>query len=216
LVLYFLTYIYPKCREGYYGVGPVCWQSCREGYTDIGTSCKKNNCFSKRGILDFFNQIGDGVKDVGKKIEHGVKDVGKKIGDGIKDIVTCFYTKHTYGRTVGKLLECKEGHDNNVGLCYPKCREHYSGVGPVCWGQCSGSTPHRCALGWFVISNDSAASKDACKTHLKAQFAAVGVLAINVAVIAASAALIVGTFGTAAPAVIAADSVWIYLTPRDY
>jgi len=24
---------YPKCSDGYYGVGPVCWQSCPAGYT---------------------------------------------------------------------------------------------------------------------------------------------------------------------------------------
>lgn len=27
---------YPKCKEGYYGVGPICWESCREGYDDHG------------------------------------------------------------------------------------------------------------------------------------------------------------------------------------
>jgi hypothetical protein len=178
----------------------VCWEKCREGYKNIGTSCKKDHCFSKRGIRNIF----------------------RKIGNGIKDIVTCFYTKHTYGRTAGKILECEEDHEKKAGLCYPNCRDHYNGVGPgllfimlVCWGQCSGSTPHRCAIGWFVTNNDSAASKSACKKHLKAQFAAVGVLAINIAVIAASAVLIAGTFGAAAPAVIALDSVCINLTLRD-
>ena len=28
---------------------------------------------------------------------------------------------------------CKPGHENDAGLCYPKCRNGYRGVGPVCW-----------------------------------------------------------------------------------
>jgi hypothetical protein len=28
---------------------------------------------------------------------------------------------------------CKPGHENDAGLCYPKCRAGYRGVGPVCW-----------------------------------------------------------------------------------
>jgi hypothetical protein len=28
---------------------------------------------------------------------------------------------------------CKPGFENDAGLCYPKCRNGYRGVGPVCW-----------------------------------------------------------------------------------
>ncbi len=30
---------YPQCREGFYGVGPVCWQSCPSHMTDTGALC---------------------------------------------------------------------------------------------------------------------------------------------------------------------------------
>lgn len=30
---------------------------------------------------------------------------------------------------------CKPGYENDAGLCYPKCRNGYKGVGPVCWAQ---------------------------------------------------------------------------------
>jgi hypothetical protein len=31
----------PRCRSGYYGVGPVCWAYCGSGYTDIGALCHR-------------------------------------------------------------------------------------------------------------------------------------------------------------------------------
>jgi hypothetical protein len=30
---------------------------------------------------------------------------------------------------------CKPGKENDAGLCYPKCRNGYRGVGPVCWAE---------------------------------------------------------------------------------
>ncbi len=33
---------YKPCKDGYYGVGPVCWQSCPDYLTDTGTMCQDN------------------------------------------------------------------------------------------------------------------------------------------------------------------------------
>ena len=33
---------YPKCRSGFYGVGPVCWSSCPSGFKDGGVFCKRD------------------------------------------------------------------------------------------------------------------------------------------------------------------------------
>jgi hypothetical protein len=33
---------YMRCREGFHGVGPVCWGSCAEGYTDDGGTCRRD------------------------------------------------------------------------------------------------------------------------------------------------------------------------------
>jgi hypothetical protein len=30
---------------------------------------------------------------------------------------------------------CKPGEENDAGLCYPKCKNGYRGVGPVCWAK---------------------------------------------------------------------------------
>jgi len=31
---------YSKCRDGYHGIGPLCWRDCPPGFTDIGVSCE--------------------------------------------------------------------------------------------------------------------------------------------------------------------------------
>lgn len=43
-----------------------------------------------------------------------------------------------YGRGVGKPISaCPEDNPSKSGLlCYPSCRENYTGVGPVCWQDC--------------------------------------------------------------------------------
>lgn len=53
----------------------------------------------------------------------------------MKDIgVSC--QKKSYGRGVGHVLECTPGLENNIGLCYPHCKAHFRGNGPVCWEDC--------------------------------------------------------------------------------
>lgn len=32
---------YSLCKDGYYGVGPVCWQACPAGFTDDGAFCRR-------------------------------------------------------------------------------------------------------------------------------------------------------------------------------
>lgn len=65
--------------------------------------------------------------------------------DWIKGRVTAvkspFCWKKTYGRGVGDVLICPPGTipdetGGPVGLCYPKCKDGYTGVGPVCWQIC--------------------------------------------------------------------------------
>ena len=33
---------YNRCREGFHGVGPVCWGSCPTGYSDDGGTCRRD------------------------------------------------------------------------------------------------------------------------------------------------------------------------------
>ena len=42
--------------------------------------------------------------------------------------------KKASGRTAGEpLSSCPEGSEKDGAICYPPCKEGYSGVGPVCW-----------------------------------------------------------------------------------
>ena len=54
-------------------------------------------------------------------------------------------------------MTCKSDQEYDAGLCYTKCRAGYKGIGPVCWGSCSGnSNSSRTACGAFCTSNDQA------------------------------------------------------------
>lgn len=34
---------YPNCRDGYTGLGPICWQTCPPDFNDAGFVCMKPN-----------------------------------------------------------------------------------------------------------------------------------------------------------------------------
>lgn len=76
------------------------------------------------------------------------------------------------------------GQDKDAGLCYPKCRPGYSGVGPVCWGQ-----PPR---GWVNCGMGAARNSKACGSVIFGQVASLGQLAITVASLGSSTALTAG------------------------
>lgn len=148
---------YDKCRENYHGVGPVCWGVCPAGFRDDGAFCNKPNDGKGYGrgwgytSQEACENSGDWhAKENGcekclafwyPKCDAGYHPVGCNIcsvncPDGWADIgVSC--TKPTYTRGVGKIpTGCPEGQENSAGLCYDKCKENYTGVGPICWGVC--------------------------------------------------------------------------------
>ena len=106
-----------------------------------------SNAFGKGGFL------GMGVKttidahgnDIGNRKRLSERDViqlNEHAGCPVPSTVPALSDKPrglTYNRGVGKLpTSCGSGKDNNAGLCYPKCRSGYKGVGPVCWQSCGG------------------------------------------------------------------------------
>jgi hypothetical protein len=47
------------------------------------------------------------------------------------------WNQESYGRGVGTVpTQCPDGEVYDAGLCYPACKEGYTGVGPVCWEKC--------------------------------------------------------------------------------
>lgn len=153
---------YAKCRNGYNGVGPVCWQRCPNRFRDDGAFCAKPEAYGRGAGYPW--KIGDkpfSLKDARKRCEKkhgkgncethgaivypkcrsGFHNVGCCICspnciDGMNDIgVSC--AKKSYGRGVGKVpTKCQGGKEYDAGLCYKHCRSGYNGVGPVCWGKC--------------------------------------------------------------------------------
>merc|ERR1712228_822276 len=65
--------------------------------------------------------------------------------DGMWDLgLTC--NKKTEGRGMGHPLTCDKDQDQELLLCYPKCKHGTWGLGPVCWGGCPAGTTQCGAL----------------------------------------------------------------------
>ena len=135
---------YPNCRNGYKGVGPVCWQDpCPSDTTDIGVACTKDT--KGRGV-GTIPTCGPGQYQSGGLCYPNCKPGYKGVGpvcwqdpcppDTTDTGVSC--TKNTYGRGAGTVPNYCSGGDMDTGLCYPNCNNGYKGVGPVCWGTCPG------------------------------------------------------------------------------
>jgi len=121
---------YPACREGYYGVGPVCWQRCNDGYTDDGLTCRAD-----ASIISANNSNCPWYDQCGLTLARGCSTCPSGYTN---DGCTCrrdahIYGKDSYTRTAGQPLSCNSNEDYDAGLCYTKCRQGYSGVGPICW-----------------------------------------------------------------------------------
>ena len=103
---------YPFCRDGYNGVGPVCWQNCPDEFRNDGAFCYKpksygrgagsihecDNC-EKWGAL-WYPKCRDNFHNVGCCVcspdcPSGMTDIG----------ISC--SKDSYGRTAGTPLTCK-------------------------------------------------------------------------------------------------------------
>ena len=151
---------YPKCQVGYKGVGLVCLQeSCPSGFRDDGALCGKPESYGRGAGYAW--QIGDTPFDDGGQFkrctgEHGAGNCEKNgllvypkcranfhaVGccvcspdcpGGMTDIgVSC--QKPSHGRGVGVPIHaCAHDKEKDGLLCYPKCKQGFHGVGPVCW-----------------------------------------------------------------------------------
>ena len=188
---------YPKCRAGFHGVGPVCWEGCPDGYTDTGALCtrpaasehitvKPSNCppgFHNTGVSCY-----DPHNLKTRPISHSDCEAGlHRVGafcysdcrPGFTNTgVTCYrgpdtIAKKTYGRTAGTPMHCAPGTDEDAALCYPYCRKGFHGVGPVCWEECP-SGRKDCGAG-------CAASTKACLSDTAKMVTAPVTLAMNIA-----------------------------------
>lgn len=127
------------CEYGYTNVGPLCVKRCDSGYTDTGAVCVK--------LPDIYGKGCCCIKMFGKSkccdnCRHGYSDIGcmcSTKGDT--------YTKENYNRGKGSFPRCDWNDENNAGLCYPKCKFGFKGVGPTCVpNMCFGALGYECGL----------------------------------------------------------------------
>ncbi len=74
--------------------------------------------------------------------------------------------------------------EKNGGLCYPRCRAGFKGVGPICWG----APP----AGWVDCGMGAAVSNQVCASTIIGQITSVGTLALNIASLGTSSAATAG------------------------
>jgi hypothetical protein len=130
---------YTPCAQGYYGVGPVCWESCPADMRDTGADCLKNSYGRGAGKIPTLCPPGQQNDSGLCYLDCSVGYTGagpvcwQNCPPDMHDTgADCL--KNTYGRGVGTIPDaCPTGQESDAGLCYPDCKQGYSGVGPVCW-----------------------------------------------------------------------------------
>lgn len=152
---------YPKCKDGYDGVGPMCWQICPAGYTNTGLTCNRPaDTITKdsygRGVGTIPDNIINHTCPSGKEYSNGLcykTCANGYYGDGpvcwqycpagyVSTGATCLrpsedFLRSSYGRGAGTVLHaCAPGTEQSGALCYPVCKTGYYGDGPVCWQTC--------------------------------------------------------------------------------
>ncbi len=78
------------------------------------------------------------------------------------------------------IADCNSDQDYDAGLCYSKCAEKMTGVGPVCWGNPPAN--------WVNCGMGAAKDSTICTNTIFDQVSSVGNLALSVATMGASVA----------------------------
>jgi hypothetical protein len=200
-----------ECPAGYTNMGLTCYRGpstyskgcttifkkypCSEGYTDNGCFCGRGA--SSLGASSMECPAGYHQSDITKRCIKNCPAGYTNTGE------TCFLPVSTLGmdsmtckpgeKRVGARCyptegACGAGMESDAGLCYPKCRAGYAGVGPVCWGQ---PPP-----GWVQCGMGAAKDSTTCASIVFGQVTSVGQLALTVASLGSSTAL---TAGMSAP-----------------
>ncbi|RHY13408.1 hypothetical protein DYB25_007164, partial [Aphanomyces astaci] len=190
---------YDKCPLGMIRVGLDCHSNCPDGLVDQGLLCRKSEY--GRGF-GYPWKFGDSLnasgmfqrceKDYGKdNCEQSLLVVYPKCKPGYTSFGCCICRPLPPNCTslglgggldlscakkikigVPKFGTCAANEDRDLGLCYPKCKPNYTGVGPVCWGRPPPSWVH-CGMG-------AATNSRFCDLAIKDQVISVGVLAFNI------------------------------------
>ncbi|RQM25835.1 hypothetical protein B5M09_012237 [Aphanomyces astaci] len=191
---------YDKCPVGTARVGLDCHSICPAGFADHGLFCRYSEY--GRGV-GYPWKFGDWLNDSGMyercekeegqdKCETSGVIVYPKCDPGYTAFGCCLCRPEVPNCTalglgggldlscakkitIGtpKLGTCAANEDLDAGLCYPKCKPSYTGVGPVCWGLPPPS--------WVQCGMGAAKSSALCSIAIKDQVVSALVLAFNIA-----------------------------------
>jgi len=129
---------YNRCREGFHGVGPVCWGSCPTGYSDDGGTCRRDvhivtkssygrgigtvpGCGEKEydaGLC--YNRCREGFHGVGP-VCWGSCPTGYSDDGGTCRRDAHIFAKSSYGRGAGYLTR-----GDYHGIFYRYIRDHHN------------------------------------------------------------------------------------------
>lgn len=211
---------YPRCRAGFYGVGPVCWQGCPSSFTDTGVDCLKPPPVSRDA---FPWKFGDGLNmnDAMKRCQRQ-SSLGKRYGCG-------FYNSHTMVYS-----NCPPSYKTApviTSLCTPVCPSNMTDIGVSCqkssYGRgvghipdCGGNTPVKdaglcykrcnagyngvgpvcwgsCPAGWTDCGAMCGRSRAACVTAIGNQVTSTGMAAAMITTDAVTAGAATGATAAA-------------------
>ena len=125
--------------------GTSCWEDAKSHCT--GGAITKTLAQRQQPCNSDEETVNTGItKTCTSKCPSGYKTVGtqcyQECPAGYTDLgLTCtnvdVKAKDVYLRDVGSSMTCGNNQEKDAGLCYTRCKEGYSGKGPVCWQNCS-------------------------------------------------------------------------------
>lgn len=169
---------YKPCGTDEKGIATFCYKNCPAGFRDDGLYCGKPAAYGRGAGYVIWDEAKCkrenpiGCEKWGAiwypKCKPNFHNVGGNIcspdcPQGWEDIgVSC--KKPNYAREVKPLQTCAPGLEQSGALCYPKCQNAYTGVGPVCWQNCPSqqdvdcgagcaTTKGQCAKGVFTMAS---------------------------------------------------------------
>ena len=185
---------YDKCSKfgDFKRSGYDCHQKCKSGWTDHGLLCYKFassygrgvgtipplTCKKKKwGICYSFESKCPGDRSdkcIGlcyKPCRSGYNNAGCNIcsmsctGQGYANGAAPSCPKRMYLSPGIEGTKCASDQENDAGLCYKKCRDSFTGVGPVCWGQ----PPKQNGKKWVNCGMGAATDKGTCASTIMDQ-----------------------------------------------
>lgn len=191
------------CPEGYTNMGLTCYRgpetivagsvvaNCPSGYTNMGYTCYRFPYSLNKDYMTcpagYFQSAltarchkicPEGYTNTGEFCQRDPSSLDKSV-------MTCHDDEVKGGigdvRCYPKSGDCGPDGEKYGALCYKKCRPHFTGVGPVCWGQCPSSLPYSC--GGTCVKNAGW-----CSSVVIGQVMAVGQLCATVATAGLAAA----------------------------